>query len=270
MKFALIGAGRVGTSLASSLKELGGWEFRGYYSSSYPESIPEKEKIESPDEFEIGDIVIMALPDSSINKVSRELPPSLMVGHTGGSLDHRAIESPEPQARFSIHPLHPVKRNHTDLSGIKWGIEGDRKGVEIASEIVDALKGKFFEISTDMKPVYHFSAMLSTNLIQSLIYLGDLLFRKCGVDDSITLELVEKTLENIKEDGPVESLTGPVERGDYIILERNLKKMSNFDSSRVNLLCELLMLNLEVAKKKGLKERDANRITDIIADYSGH
>ncbi len=267
MKFALCGAGRVGTSLACSLKSKD-WEFLGYYSEIYPEWIEEDKRISNLKELEGKDILVfLALPDRAIETLSKTLPPSLIVGHTSGSLNHRAIKSPNPKGRFSIHPLRSVPRFGMDIKGGYWGIEGDEVGIKFAERTVEALRGKAIPINPDKKPLYHIASVTSTNLLSSLLFIADKLFKKCGITEDIAPYVGEETLKCIKDMGYVESLTGPVERGDYNTLLRDLTALKKNAHDLLPIVSRLLEVNLSIAKEKGLKREDADRIDSIISDY---
>lgn len=268
MKFAICGAGRVGTSLTFSLKSVN-WEFSGYYSKSYPDFIEETERIYSPAEFRGQDcLVILAVPDIAIEVLSSQLPPYLIVGHTSGSLDHKVIKAPNPKGRFSLHPLRSVPSHRLDLSGGYWGIEGDEVGLEVAEKIVGALKGKGLHIAPEKKPLYHMASIISTNLLTSLLFLAEQLFEKSGITDDVVTSLGEKVVNNVKDMDYLESLTGPVERGDWNTLDRDLKSLEENAHEFLVPVVKLLEINLKIAKKKGLKEEDANRIYSIISNYS--
>ncbi len=268
MKFALCGAGRVGTSLAYSLKAAG-WGFYGYYSTSFPDWVKKEERIDKLDELkERNLLVLIALPDREIKRVSKKLPSFLIVGHTSGSLDHTAIHAPSPRGIFSLHPLRSVPKYRMNLSHGFWGIEGDRVGIETAKKIVRVLKGRYLVVDTDKKPLYHLAAVLSTNLTTSLLFLAHKLFEKCGIQKGIDLYLGETTIKNIKDMGYLGSLTGPVERGDYLTIKRDLQSLKDFAPESLATVVKLLDVNLELAKEKGLEEEYADRIHSIISDYS--
>ena len=268
MKFALCGAGRVGTSLASSLKSKS-WEFLGYYSTSYPEFIEKDKRLKSLKDLEVkGLIVFLALPDKEIENLSRQLPPYLIIGHMSGSLDYRTIKAAEPSGRFSIHPLRSIPDYNMDLTGTYWGIEGDEVGIKVAERTVRVLDGKTLYIDSKMKPLYHMASIISTNLLSSLLYLANNLFNECGINSSVATFMGEDTLKNIKNLGYLNSITGPVERGDYNTLDRNLKALKKHASEFLPVVNELLKINLDLAKKKGLKKEDADRIHSIISTYS--
>ena len=268
MKFALCGAGRVGTSLASSLNSKN-WEFFGYYSKSYPKFIEKDKRLKSLKNLEVKKLIVfLALPDNDIENLSRELPSFLIIGHTSGSLDHRIIKSPEPNGRFSIHPLRSIPDYNMDLTGGYWGIEGDEVGIKVAERTVRDLGGKTLYIDPKMKPLYHMASIISTNLLSSLLYLADNLFKECGITSSVAPFMGDEALKNIKDLGHLMSLTGPVERGDYNTLNRDLEALRKYASEFLPVVNELLKINLDLAKKKGLKKEDADRIHSIISAYS--
>jgi predicted short-subunit dehydrogenase-like oxidoreductase (DUF2520 family) len=112
------------------------------------------------------------------------------------------------------------------------------------------------------------ASIISTNLLSSLLYLADDLFKECGINLNVAPIIGDETLKNIKNLGHLKSITGPVERGDYNTLDRDLKALKKYAKEFLPVVNELLKKNLDLAKKKGLKKEDADRIYSIISAYS--
>ncbi|MCK4226503.1 DUF2520 domain-containing protein, partial [candidate division WOR-3 bacterium] len=88
------------------------------------------------------------------------------------------------------------------------------------------------------------------------------------ITDDVATSLGGKVVNNVKDMDYLESLTGPVERGDWNTLDRDLKSLEENAHEFLVPVVKLLEVNLKIAKKKGLKEEDANRIYSIISNYS--
>lgn len=268
MRFALCGAGRVGTSLARSLS-IKGWDFVGYYSRRYPDFIPENKRLSSIQDVQGQDtVIIFALPDRAIAEVSRKVAPSMIVGHTSGSRAYRVLKNPEPEGRFSLHPLRSVPDFRMNLERGMWGIDGDERGRSVAEKIIKTLEGKSFYIEPEKKSLYHLAAVLSINFLTVLLSISGDLFKECGVEESVELELAGDTISSIKERGYLDSLTGPVERGDVKTIKKELSKLKDTEPELVPFITEFFRQNIKLLKRKRRLTENVDALDSFLTDFS--
>ena len=82
-------------------------------------------------------------------------------------------------------------------------------------------------ISTESKALYHAAAVFASNHMVALAYIATNLFQQCGFSSEHALQaiapLMKGNLAHILADGPVASLTGPVERNDVATIQRHLE-----------------------------------------------
>ena len=87
------------------------------------------------------------------------------------------------------------------------------------------------EISGEAKVKYHAACAISSNLVCALVNTSLNLLQDCGFTEAGAREALEPlALSNMKhllEDGPVQALTGPVERGDAETVRKHLSVLGD-------------------------------------------
>ena len=97
-------------------------------------------------------------------------------------------------------------------------IEGTDKAVSAAQELLQKTGGKYSLIRAESKPLYHAGACVISNFLVTLMESGLRYFEAAGMERQDIFQavepLIDATLANIREKGPIEALTGPIVRGD--------------------------------------------------------
>lgn len=115
------------------------------------------------------------------------------------------------------------------------------------------LGNKYFIRSKETSSVYHLANVFVSNLTLSLLDIGTSYLKKLGLNEEEALNaikpLVQGNIESIMDKGVVNSLTGPVLRGDITTIETHLSVVDKEHKD----LYKLLSLNLLklVALKEG-------------------
>ncbi|HHV63727.1 MAG TPA: DUF2520 domain-containing protein [Peptococcaceae bacterium] len=243
--FAVIGTGVVGTALAVLLERAGlkcigvntrskaSYEnFSRYLHSPHlPLSILARE----------ADLLFITTLDGEIEKVAEELAkvsehkPGQVWIHCSGSLQSAVMcKNPETPVRYlSVHPLQAFADVDSALkimAGVHFGIEGsDEECEQLGRELVRILGGIPHNIKPEQKTLYHAGAVVASNYLVSLAYLGVKLFGLAGIDrqDALNslLPLMQGALHNIDRVGLHCALTGPIARGDAEVVAKHLQEM---------------------------------------------
>ncbi len=244
--FSIVGAGRLGTSLASALvrrgwrvalivdKDLGAArEARGIIGAGRASAAIGRAA-------KPGDVVILAVPDDAVGAAAAALARTggdwtgRAVLHTSGLLPARVLDPlREKGARTaSLHPVQTFPRKDAPAAafkGITWGVEGDAEAVRTAGAIVRDLGGNMLFISERTKPLYHAACALASNALVALEGTAAGLLRRAGIGEetalSVLFPLVQGTLQNVKNLGFEKALTGPVKRGDAATVRRHLEAL---------------------------------------------
>lgn len=286
-KIAIVGAGVVGTALASLLKEKGytlcGMASKGEESLKKAAAIVggEVRTTTAPEEITPeADVIFITTSDSAIQEVCDGIAgkggfhPGQIVVHTSGALPSTILASAQEKGALiaSVHPLQSfadAKEAVKILPSSIFNVEGDPAAIPILTELVQKLGGKPLAIDTREKPLYHAAAVVACNFFVTLVYLSYRLFEAIDIseDDAAQalLPLIKGTVNNIERLGPVQALTGPIARGDAGVVKGHLEAFKMVDPRYTDIYCAISRLTVEVGVKKGtLSQEGAQEIMDLV------
>ena len=210
----IIGPGRAGGSLARALADAG-WEV-----------VPPLGRGEDVGPAAAGvDLLVIATPDDRVRDVARAVDPvpSTVVGHLAGSLGLRVL-APHPR-RAALHPLVALPTPEIGaqrLVGAWFAVAGD----PLARQVVEALRGRWFEVHDRDRATYHAAAVVASNHLVALLGQVERLAETAGVPFEAYLDLARATLDNVADLGPRAALTGPAARGDEATIRRHLRALA--------------------------------------------
>jgi predicted short-subunit dehydrogenase-like oxidoreductase (DUF2520 family) len=284
---AIIGGGKVGTTLGYALKRKG-FTVTSISCSTF-ESAEESARIIGQGQPSVdpaqtarsGDVVFITVPDDRIAGVIEELVLSEInwrgktVFHCSG-LHPAGILKPikERGARTaSFHPMQAFssKRPHSKIfRGIFFGLEGEKEALSLARNFVQALGGHSLILSSRFKPLYHTACSISSNFLVVLLDTAATLLEAAGLDQNLAakalLPLVSGTLENIKNQDIPSALTGPLIRGDKETLTAHLEALRAFPEIE-DLYRRLAARALCIARENGkLTEASIKALSRILEE----
>jgi predicted short-subunit dehydrogenase-like oxidoreductase (DUF2520 family) len=290
-KIYIIGTGKVGSSFYFELNDKG-YDVKNVSgrNSDFPEIVKMNqsrvnfsEKIEK--EFvKDSDIILICVQDryisetvSKINSFNIDLSGKFFM-HTSGSQTSDVFKggSMNTENVLSLHPIQTFDKistgNNHLLENIYFGIEGGVNGMEIGKEIIEKLNSKFIEIPKDKKHLYHSACVISSNFLVTLLNISSEIMGSIGIEKRKTFDIfkpiIEKTLENISEDGLVNSLTGPFERNDLETISNHLSSINKELPSLIPFYTLLGMETVKVAfKKESLNMKNVISILDLMNEY---
>jgi len=103
------------------------------------------------------------------------------------------------------------------VAGSSFAIDGDSKALERASSIVSLAGGRSFRIRPEGRSLYHAAAVMANSHVAALIHGAPEILEAAGVPRSTGLTalapLARTCVENSLSIGPIQALTGPIERG---------------------------------------------------------
>jgi len=269
--FSIIGLGKVGTSLLQTLLN-GRNELIGISTKNEPfgkEVASEYNCIfeSTPENILRADIIIIAVNDASIKEIGQKIMNKAkgVIAHTSGALSSN-IFSPY-NGRVSIHPVFPVYERFMNLIGKTFSIEGDEKGLNIVREILDSIDAHYFIITSEKKPLYHLASVIGSNFINSLAWFCSEVYRMSGINEKVSIEIIEETISAVKKKGMYGALTGPVERGDMDTVRMDIDALKDYPELK-KIVIPLFELTLKLAKKKGIEDEKISRIMGLITSYN--
>ncbi len=268
--FAIIGTGRVASSLGRVLRERGAplqWiagrdpqhtriaaDFVGGVEALPLESVPSA-----------ATRVLIAVSDSAITEVAQRLASAGFKDgialHTAGSRGPEAL-APLAAAGVSTGVLYPLQTFPTpaqgagSLPGTYFAVTGDQRAREWARQIVDLIPGNFLSVAPRQWALCHAAAVLASNYQVTLLDAALEALDRAGVtaeEGLAALEpLVRATLENVLRLGPRKALTGPISRGDCETVQRNREALEAVSPATQELYRAAARRTIPIARRQGL------------------
>ena len=277
IKIGFIGPGKVGVSLGRYFTHKG-IKLSGFYGRDINTTIEAANITKSKFYDNIQDIIkesnilFITTPDDTISIIDREFKKfdlnNKSICHTSGSLKSNVLSNAKHSGAliYSIHPIFAFSNKNTksqDLENIYFSIEGDdledsslndsiKGGNFPIINLIETLGNKYFIRNKETSSIYHLANVFVSNLTLSLLEVGTNYLRKLGLNEEEALNaikpLVQGNIDSIINKGFVNSLTGPILRGDVTTVEKHLSVIEKEDED----LYKLLSLNL--LKLVALKE----------------
>lgn len=216
----------------------------------------------------ISELIFITTPDDHIGGVASflerkaDLKGKTLI-HTSGVHSSAELGSAAEYSVLSLHPMQALadwRLAVVALPKAYFFYEGNPGGLKVGQEIISRLQAKGIAIIPEKKPLYHMAAVIFSNFLVSLLHFGSSIQREAGIVKEEGLQaawpLVEGTIDNIKKLGPVDSLTGPIARGDIETVKKHLAALQGTSKNFADTYRAMALYNLEVAKQKGLSEEN--------------
>ena len=213
---AIVGAGRVGSSIAAAARAAG-----------LKVTLAGREDAVAA--CRAAEVVLLCVPDDSIGEaavsISAAAPAPRFAGHTSGAtgLDALAPLAAAGAATFSLHPLQTVPDGETEFTGSPCAVSGSTpEALQVAETLALELGMRPFALADSERAAYHAAACIASNFLVALQESAADLLGAAGVEDARELlaPLVLRTAANWSELG-ADALTGPIARGDEATIERH-------------------------------------------------
>jgi predicted short-subunit dehydrogenase-like oxidoreductase (DUF2520 family) len=209
------------------------------------------------------------VPDSQIFKVAEKLSSldlnfnnSLFV-HTSGNESSSVLRALQKKgaatASFHIMQTFPSLKQ-VNISNSPAAFEtGSRTAVRFLKSLSASLNLQAFKINEEEKVLYHMAGVFTANFLTANFHASEKLLKYTALGGKNQYRLfepiVKTTLSNIKEKGVKGSLSGPVQRGDHITVQKHLISLKKLRAKERKLLLhsyisQSLML-LESIKRNG-------------------
>ncbi len=234
-KIAIVGLGKVGTSLAK-LAVQADYNFLGGFGRN-------REKIRDALNF-VGtgrilelkecldaDFIFITVPDNYIREISKrlaafqeDLTGKLFV-HCSGLLSSEVLTDLKLKGGLtaSFHIMFPFVNPEFSskyLKGSYVAIEGEAK--ELLFRFALDLSLKPFEINPSIKAFHHLACVLSSGMLLSLLSYTEEMIKESSNPFDAYIELAEKALKAAREYPLSEAITGPWKRGDENTIKSHL------------------------------------------------
>ncbi len=243
---AIIGAGRVGQTLARALRRRG-WRIGAVVTRSPRTAraavrfigggepiLDMKSQISKLDD---APVLLITTNDNQVPVAARALARlrkswrGRVVLQASGALSSRVLAplGKRGAAVGSLHPLYPFpKPLKVFPPGVVFGVEGDPRALKGALALVRALKGEPMEVRSTEKALYHAAAALVAGHLLTLADMGVRALVRAGVRKArartVLVPLAQATLGWYARHG-ARAWTGPLARGDADTVRRHLSEL---------------------------------------------
>ncbi len=282
---AIIGAGKLGSTLALALAQKG-YRINGL-SDSDPARLEKAAQAVKPAVFDRdpstatrgAEVVILAVPDDAIKLVSDQLASreALAKGqtlcHCSGFLPSSALMA-NKMLGVSIASMHPLASFSRCLSpwdrfsGIYFGIEGDAVALVRLRPLIESLECFSVDILPSRKSLYHLSSVMASNYLVALLYAAGQMMETTvaekGKTEAMLQALAGTVMDNLGENRLEDSLSGPIERGDVQTVSGHLKAMKKDFPQGTELYKALGKLMLRISKQQHPERRELDDMKRLL------
>lgn len=289
LRFALVGAGRVGGSLAFWLAASGAEldTVAGRNSESAielcrrlggrPVALAELRSASL-------DLLVLAVPDHQLEPVVQSLskhPQAKVVFHTAGALS-AAVLAPLAASGSSVATFHPLKAfprtlsNPSDAQGVVFSLDGDARALELAARLLRAWDAVGVAVPPEKRRLYHFAASVAAGGVVTLVALAAEISRRLDLPPAVAagyLALAQGALREVDPNQPSGAITGPAARGDVGAVSAALTELNVQAPDLVPFAVSLLLQTLRQLENEGdspARARLAEALPRIVGDLTRH
>lgn len=274
MQVGIIGAGKVGLSIASSLLSIGFLKWiaanseksvvrANKFLNGFNSILPAIDRIDS-----LPDMVLIAITDNQIKNADLALSTKFgenlsgkLICHTSGILTASALSECEKNGAIvaSVHPYQTFFAPDANLlDGIGWGIEAAFP--EKFASFVELLNGKpvILDRSEHTKALYHCSAVAASNFMTAMLGLAREIAMEAGLNpEQLIPQIAKQTLDNniLSLTSGEFPLTGPIARGDVETIKSHIQSLSE-NEPLLRAYCYAGLSGIEMAKSNNLIKKN--------------
>lgn len=189
-----------------------------------------------------ADLVWFCVPDAEVSKAAAQLSSTWeekVAFHSSGVLTSDALEvlREKGAAVASVHPLMTfVNGTMPDLQGVTFAVEGDARAIPVARKIIGDLRGNAVRLRKQDKIAYHAFATMICPLLVALLATAEETAALAGLSRTEArrrmMPIIRQTLANYAMLGPAGSFSGPIVRGDVTTIRQHLKALAKAPAFR--------------------------------------
>lgn len=249
----LLGAGRVGQSLARLWQRSGAFEIQDVLTMSLPSAqaaatfIGAGTPVHTLQAMRAADVWMLAVPDGQIAAVAHALaraasPHSLrtmpVAFHCSGA-QSAALLAPLAQLGWHTASAHCILSFATpqaavdQFAGTVCALEGNAEACDFLRPQFAAIGAQCFDLASEHKLLYHAGAVFATNFLPVLQSVAEDAWRSAGVPShllpGLRAALLANAVANVTTLGPAAALTGPAARGDVAAVAQQSAAVTAWD-----------------------------------------
>ena len=215
-------------------------------------------------------IFFLTVPDGAIFNIAEKLAnldllikDSLFV-HTSGSENSSALDPLEGKgaaaASFHIMQTFPSLKKAEVKNSVTAIETASPQAERFLFSLARTLGLKGIKLSKEEKVYYHLAGVYTANFMNANFYSSEKLLARAGLINKGHYELfgpiISATLSNIRKYGIEKSLSGPVERGDFVTIKKHIDALRKLRIEEKKLLLysylsqSLLLLEIVKMQKR--------------------
>ena len=173
-----------------------------------------------------ADVYLLAVSDSAIATVARQLKDGLVV-HCAGSTSIDRL--PEGGRRGVFYPLQTFSKElKVNFNNVPLCLEAENEAdYRVLEDLAHSISGKTFRVRSEQRLDLHLAAVFVNNFSNHLFHVGQALCEQKGLPFEILLPLIEETIRKIRYMSPFEAQTGPARRNDIYTQQLQLEQIEN-------------------------------------------
>ena len=265
---AVLGAGRLGSSLAIALDKAGYTvaaitsrqpTHREWLNSHITTGIV-VENVQTA--VNVANIVFITGPDAYIEKICSGVKwrSHQAVIHCAGAMSLAPLDTARVAGAQTggFHPLQtfPTIDSYERLQDVSFAIESASPELLCwLRTLAEDLGGSAFQIESSQRAAYHASAVMACGLLSGLTGLSAEMWEPLGIERTEALRrlipLLRATVDALDEKGLPHAITGPFVRGDIETITMHLEATANKSIGIRNAYAALALASLHIAKEQG-------------------
>lgn len=278
---AIIGPGRVGTTLGTALHAAGypvvAVAGRGQDAlDAFCRRVPSAAVLPAHEAARAAELVVVCVPDDALAGVVRAVAGAdgVVEGsrwvHVAGGFGVDVLR-PAAVAGARVAACHPAQTfpdaeaGAASLPGTVWAVTAGDSDLGWARVLVTDLRGSPVTVGDDQRVLYHTGLVVGANATSTVVTLARDLLLGAGVGDPgrFLRSLASTAAANAAERG-ADALTGPVRRGDADTVARQLGELRTVMPEVLDAYVELARLALRHARRAGLDEDTAAAVAQVL------
>jgi predicted short-subunit dehydrogenase-like oxidoreductase (DUF2520 family) len=284
MKLGFVGAGRVGTGLATAFRRAGlpvvAVASRRSAAARALAGLAGARPATAQEVVDLADLVFLTVPDDAIEAVASGLAwrPGVACVHCSGAgeLDLLRKAAAEGAETGGFHPLRmfgTAAEPVASLDGAAVAVAGPEPLAGKLEGLARAVGGRPFRLPAGGRALYHASANFVGGFVIALVQEAVELWRGLGVADAdalaALLPLLRSTVDNVEAFGPAGGLGSAIARGDVGTIRKHLAALAERAPESLELYRLLALRTVPLGLAKGTLGPEGARAIEALLRRPG-
>lgn len=178
--------------------------------------------------FGLEGIFILAISDSAIESIAKQVNKNSVVIHTSGSTSIEILTKTHKHAGV-FYPLQTFSKYKViHFHEVPILIEYSNNHIKRLLEFwTEKLNSTCYYFNSNDRMKYHIAAIFTCNFVNHMIAQSEYWLEQNHLDFNILKPLITETIQKALTHGAFKSQTGPAIRNDQITIEKHLKALEN-------------------------------------------